>query len=82
MVEKRYSIIRTEALAVTYGLASALNLGGSDFSGGFASKTTSALSVIFYFQLMGFGMALLATRLFSVTSACDRILKTIPSQGA
>jgi uncharacterized membrane protein len=46
-------MISPEAWAVTFGLGSALSWGAGDFSGGFASKKTSALSVIFYSQIMG-----------------------------
>jgi drug/metabolite transporter (DMT)-like permease len=42
-----------ETLAVTFGLGSALSWGAGDFSGGYASKRTSALSVIFYSQIIG-----------------------------
>jgi uncharacterized membrane protein len=42
-----------ESLAVTFGLGSALSWGAGDFSGGYASKKTSALSVIFYSQIIG-----------------------------
>lgn len=46
-------MISPEALAVTYGLGSALTWGAGDFSGGFASKKAGALCVIFYSQLIG-----------------------------
>jgi uncharacterized membrane protein len=46
-------MLSPEALAVAYGLGSALTWGVGDFSGGFASKKTSALSVIFYSQIIG-----------------------------
>jgi drug/metabolite transporter (DMT)-like permease len=46
-------MITPEAWAVTFGLGSALSWGAGDFSGGFASKKTSALTVIFYSEIIG-----------------------------
>jgi drug/metabolite transporter (DMT)-like permease len=46
-------MISPEAWAVTFGLGSAISWGAGDFSGGFASKKTSALTVIFYSQMIG-----------------------------
>ena len=42
-----------ELLAVFFGLASAASWGVGDFSGGFASKRTKSLSVVFVSQLSG-----------------------------
>lgn len=42
-----------ELLAVFFGLASAVSWGAGDFGGGFASKRTRALSVVFFSQLTG-----------------------------
>jgi uncharacterized membrane protein len=46
-------MISVEAWAITFGVGSAIAWGAGDFSGGFASKKTSALSVIFYSQMIG-----------------------------
>ena len=46
-------MVGSEVLTVTYGLGSALAWGAGDFSGGFASKKGSALTVIFYSQMIG-----------------------------
>jgi drug/metabolite transporter (DMT)-like permease len=47
------TLISPETLAISCGLGSALAWGAGDFSGGFATKKTSALIVIFYSQAIG-----------------------------
>ena len=54
-----------ETLAVTYGLASALTWGASDFAGGYASRKSAVLGVIFLSQLVGGGFILVLALLFS-----------------
>jgi drug/metabolite transporter (DMT)-like permease len=51
-------MIGPEALAVAYGLCSALAWGAGDFAGGFASRRGKALTVVLFSQLIG-GMLLL-----------------------
>jgi drug/metabolite transporter (DMT)-like permease len=46
-------MISADALAVAYGLGSALTWGAADFSGGVASKKAEAPAVIFYSQGVG-----------------------------
>jgi len=46
-------MISTEALAITYGLSSALTWGAGDFSGGMATRRSNVLTVLFYSQLIG-----------------------------
>ncbi len=54
-----------ETLAITYGLASALTWGASDFSGGYASRKAAVLRVIFWSQLLGGALILFLALLFS-----------------
>jgi drug/metabolite transporter (DMT)-like permease len=53
-----------ELLAIFFGLASAASWGVGDFSGGFASKRTKSLSVVFISQLSGL-MVLLGIAVFT-----------------
>ena len=53
-----------ELLAVFFGLASAASWGVGDFGGGFATKRTRALSVVFFAQLTGL-VVLLATAVYT-----------------
>ncbi|MEJ2638766.1 MAG: DMT family transporter [Desulfosarcinaceae bacterium] len=57
-------MISPEAWAVTFGLGSAISWGAGDFSGGFASKRTSALTVIFYSQMIGVALLIGLQRFF------------------
>lgn len=57
-------MISPEAWAVTFGLGSAISWGAGDFSGGFASKKTSALTVIFYSQMIGVALLIGLQRFF------------------
>lgn len=52
-----------EALAITYGLSSAITWGAGDFTGGLASKRSSVLTVIFFSQLIGVAL-LIASAIF------------------
>jgi drug/metabolite transporter (DMT)-like permease len=57
-------MISPEAWAVTFGLGSAISWGAGDFSGGFASKKNSALTVIFYSQMIGVALLVGLQRFF------------------
>lgn len=46
-------MINPEALAITYGLSSAITWGAADFSGGFATKRSSVFMVILLSQVIG-----------------------------
>ncbi len=54
-----------ETLATTYGLASALSWGASDFSGGYVSRRADVLGVIFRSQIFGGIFLLLLALIFS-----------------
>ena len=43
----------TDALAVAYGLGSAITWGAADFSGGYACRNNKVLTVIFYVHIVG-----------------------------
>ena len=49
----------SETIAITYGLSSAITWGGGDFSGGWASRRNSVLTVILVSQVIG-ALALMA----------------------
>jgi uncharacterized membrane protein len=57
-------MLSPEAWAVTFGVGSAISWGAGDFSGGFASKKTSALTVIFYSQMIGVALLVGLQRFF------------------
>jgi len=46
-------MVPTETLAIVIGLASALSWGAGDFVGGFATRRTSAYSVVLVTQIIG-----------------------------
>ena len=54
-----------EALAITYGLSSAVTWGAGDFSGGFASKGNSVFTVILFSQTIGAVLLIILALLFS-----------------
>ncbi len=43
----------SEAIAITYGISSAISWGAGDFSGGWASRRNSVLTVILFSQVVG-----------------------------
>ena len=55
-------MLSTETLAITFGIGSALTWGAGDFSGGFATKKESVLTVILYSQIIG-GLLLIGLQL-------------------
>lgn len=54
-----------EALAITYGLSSAIIWGAGDFSAGFASRKSGVVSVVLFSQLIGAGFLLILAMVFS-----------------
>ncbi len=60
-------MIAPEALAITYGLGSAIIWGAGDFSAGFASRKTSVISVVLFSQLIGAVFLFLLAMAFSET---------------
>ena len=58
-------MLGTEALAITYGLGSAIFWGTGDFSAGFASRKSGVLSVVLFSQLIGAILLLFLAVLFS-----------------
>jgi drug/metabolite transporter (DMT)-like permease len=48
-----YPKMTSETMAITYGLSSAISWGAGDFSGGWASRRNSVLTVILFSQLIG-----------------------------
>ncbi len=55
----------SEAIAITYGLSSAITWGAGDFSGGWASKRNSVLTVILFSQMIGALMLVIFGLLFA-----------------
>jgi len=55
----------SEAIAITYGLSSAIIWGAGDFSGGWASRRNSVLTVILFSQVIGALMLVALGFLFS-----------------
>jgi len=55
----------SEAIAITYGLSSAITWGAGDFSGGWASRRNSVLTVILFSQVIGALMLVALGFLFS-----------------
>lgn len=55
----------SEAIAITYGLSSAISWGAGDFSGGWASRRNSVLTVILFSQVIGALMLVALAFLFS-----------------
>jgi drug/metabolite transporter (DMT)-like permease len=55
----------SEAIAITYGLSSAITWGAGDFSGGWASRRNSVLTVILFSQVIGALMLVAFGYLFS-----------------
>jgi drug/metabolite transporter (DMT)-like permease len=58
-------LIGPEALAITYGLSSAIAWGTGDFSAGFASRKSGVISVILFSQLIGAAFLFLLAMVFS-----------------
>ena len=58
-------LIGPEALAITYGLSSAITWGAGDFSAGFASRKSGVVSVVLFSQLIGAGFLVLLALFFS-----------------
>jgi len=58
-------LIGPEALAITYGLSSAISWGAGDFSAGFASRKISVISVVLFSQLIGAVFLFLLATVFS-----------------
>jgi drug/metabolite transporter (DMT)-like permease len=58
-------LIGPEALAITYGLSSAIAWGAGDFSAGFASRKSGVVSVVLFSQLMGAVFLFLLAVVFS-----------------
>ncbi|MDM8525836.1 DMT family transporter [Desulfococcaceae bacterium HSG8] len=56
-------MINSEALAITYGLSTAVTWGAADFSGGFATKRNSVFMVVLLSQIIG--VAFLITLAFA-----------------
>ncbi|OQY60576.1 MAG: hypothetical protein B6245_00720 [Desulfobacteraceae bacterium 4572_88] len=65
-------MISSEALAITYGVSSAITWGAGDFSGGFASRRNNIYTVVFFSQIIG-GVFLLASAIL--------FAETIPTPG-
>ncbi len=55
----------SEAIAITYGLSSAITWGAGDFSGGWASRRNSVLTVILFSQMIGALMLVIFGLLFA-----------------
>jgi len=64
-VRKKKNMISAESMSVICGLASALSWGAGDFAGGLASRRGSALTVVFFSQLIGGTLLLVLAILFS-----------------
>jgi drug/metabolite transporter (DMT)-like permease len=60
-------LIGPEALAVTYGIGSAISWGAGDFSAGFASRKSGVVSVVLFSQLIGAALLLLLAVIFSAS---------------
>ncbi len=58
-------MIGPEALAITYGLGSAISWGAGDFSAGFASRKSGVVSVVLFSQLVGAAFLFLLAMIFS-----------------
>jgi drug/metabolite transporter (DMT)-like permease len=58
-------LIGPEALAITYGLSSAITWGAGDFSAGFASRKSGVVSVVLFSQLIGAGFLFFLAMFFS-----------------
>jgi drug/metabolite transporter (DMT)-like permease len=58
-------MLSTEALALTYGLSSAVSWGAGDFSGGFVSRRSHVLTVVLYSQAIGAACLFLMAWLFA-----------------
>ena len=58
-------MISPEALAITYGLSSAISWGAGDFSAGFASRKSGVVSVVLFSQLIGAVFLFLLAMVFS-----------------
>jgi len=58
-------LIGPEALAITYGLSSAISWGAGDFSAGFASRKSGVISVVLFSQLIGAVFLFLLAMVFS-----------------
>lgn len=58
-------MIPAESMSIICGLASALSWGAGDFAGGLASRRGSALTVVFFSQLIGGTLLLVLAMLFS-----------------
>jgi len=58
-------LISPEALAITYGLSSAISWGAGDFSAGFASRKSGVVSVVLFSQLIGAVFLFLLAMVFS-----------------
>ena len=58
-------MIGPEALAITYGLSSAITWGAGDFSAGFASRKSGVISVVLFSQLIGAAFLFLLAMVFS-----------------
>jgi drug/metabolite transporter (DMT)-like permease len=58
-------LIGPEALAITYGISSAITWGAGDFSAGFASRKSGVVSVVLFSQLIGAGFLVLLAIFFS-----------------
>lgn len=58
-------MLGTEALALTYGLSSAVSWGAGDFSGGFVTRRSHVLTVILYSQAVGAVCLFLMAYLFA-----------------